>query len=667
MKPKAIRSILALVLLVGLLLAVAPSALAATIVVTPAATPTDTDNDFTRIQTALAAATTGDTIDLQGTFNWTEPYALADYTASSSTSNDGDIRGVEIPSGVNNLTITSSTANAHIIGAGDDIVDSSLIFSVFIFADDTKPSTLGNTNLTIEKLNIDDFEGAITLGWNATGTFNGTMIRNNTIVVSGDNGNATDWIQNIAIYFWIGQNQTMQDNLITFQADGTRTVGYSGPKKGASFGFQNGTSGGTGYNGLQIKNNTFQVGATSTGVGGEETYGIWENSHNDDNGSVITLSGNSFLGRAGDDFDHAFLLSSQTTGLTIIGNTLNGVDDVFLATKSQGHAVGDRYTFSGNTLTSVGGADGIFLQNVTNDAPPTVVTVNWDISNSVDGETGIRGLNELSTQATHASRPASAATDIAAVTGQGPQTTTAVDDNWGTPGRFTDPDGIGTGAGPVAYGFNTYTMVQDGINAVTNSTVYVAAGLYVGDVNIPASVTLKGAQYGVAVSGRTAASASESTLQGLVTVGASNVVLDGFTLTNPGQTYALSVGNHTPSYSAIAITHNIIDTVGAVGLAQNVHSIVLTNGPDSVTIAHNRFNNIKAGAKSVSAVGVLDSASTDPSNGLVIQDNTFSDIASASKGAYGVILNNGAGETAYRTSPAAVCRTRRSRTIPSPG
>ena len=185
--------------------------------------------------------------------------------------------------------------------------------------------------------------------------------------------------------------------------------------------------------------------------------------------------------------------------------------------------------------------------------------------------------------------------------------------------------------------------VQEGINSVSGSTVNVAAGLYVGDVNIPASVTLKGAQYGVAVSGRTAASASESTLQGLVTVDASNVVVDGFTFTNPGGTYAFYVKNHTPSHNVIAFTHNIVDTVGAVGLGSNVHAVLLNQGPDSVTIAHNRFNNIKAGAKSVSAVGVLDSASADPSTGLVIEDNNFSDIASASKGAYGVILNNAAG------------------------
>ena len=62
-----------------------------------------------------------------------------------------------------------------------------------------------------------------------------------------------------------------------------------------------------------------------------------------------------------------------------------------------------------------------------------------------------------------------------------------------------------------------------------------------------------------------------------------------------------------------------------------------------MTVAHNRFNNIKAGTKSVSAVGVLDTASTDPSSGLLIQDNTFSDIASTTKGAYGIILNNKAG------------------------
>ena len=185
------------------------------------------------------------------------------------------------------------------------------------------------------------------------------------------------------------------------------------------------------------------------------------------------------------------------------------------------------------------------------------------------------------------------------------------------------------------------SKIQNAVNKATaGDTINVCAGTYAENISIPKSATLKGAQYDVNVSGRTAADASESTIQGLVTVNSSDVNINGFTLTNPGQTYALSI---TPSSSNIAITYNIVDTVGAVGLAQNVHAIMFQNGADSVTISHNRFNNIKAGTKSVSAIGVLDSVSTNASTGLLIQGNIFTDIASGTRGAYGVILNNKAG------------------------
>src|SRR5262249_12724611 len=138
---------------------------------------------------------------------------------------------------------------------------------------------------------------------------------------------------------------------------------------------------------------------------------------------------------------------------------------------------GDRFTFSNSTLTRVGGADGIFLQNVSTGG--VHVTINWNTSNTIDGFSGVRGLNELSTQATGSSRPTGAATDLNAVNGVGANPTTYVDASWSAAGRFTDPDGIGTGVGPVAFGFNGFAGIQSGVNAVdAGGTVHVGAGVY---------------------------------------------------------------------------------------------------------------------------------------------------------------------------------------------
>jgi len=196
---------------------------------------------------------------------------------------------------------------------------------------------------------------------------------------------------------------------------------------------------------------------------------------------------------------------------------------------------------------------------------------------------------------------------------------------------WVDDDSPQTGSTP---------RIQEGIDLVTASVVNVAAGSYPAPVNVNKSVDLRGAQYNVAVSGRTAGGPSESTIQGLVTVAASNVTIDGFTLTNPNQPYAATVSSGS---SSVAISHNMVDDVGDSSFGSNVHSIAVSQGPDSVTIADNSFSNISANNKSVSAVGILDSLSVNPSTGLIIRDNTFSNIASATKGAYGVIINNAAG------------------------
>ena len=310
-------------------------------IVIPATGPlTAMNNDFTVLQSAIGSAVSGDIIDIQGTFNWNETNAAASYGASIATSSSTDIRGIRLPDGVNNLTITSSTNNAHIIGKGDYGTD---IFDAFLFANDsTSPAATGNTNLVVEKLNIDDFEAGVVFGWNGTGTFNGTTIRNNTITLGGDN----EGLQNIALYFTVGTNQHVTGNTFNYQGDGTRTTG-SGAR---SFAFQNTTSGGTGYDGLLFDHNVFQLAASSTGV--ENDYGIWDNGHNDDNNSHISITNNQFKGRQGiDDFDRALVLSSQTTNLIIDGNTFTDVDNVLYEDDFAGPSLGDRFSFSNNVLT----------------------------------------------------------------------------------------------------------------------------------------------------------------------------------------------------------------------------------------------------------------------------------------------------------------------------
>lgn len=440
------------------------------------------DNDFTRLHNAIGAVADGQTVQLSGAFDWTSPFAAAAYAASNADSSSHDIRGVLLPSGVNNVTITNAGGTAMVKGGGDF---NDGIYSSFLFGADG-PSAQGNNNLTIENLNLDHFEAGIMLGWNATGQFNGTHVQNNTITVAGDNGG----VQNIAVYFWHGTNQQMTGNTIDFEANGTNSSS-SGPH---SYGFQNGTTGGTGYDGLSIDHNIFQLLPSAVG-GAEVVTGIWENGHNDDNASHISIADNQFLGILGQrQFDIGLQLSSQTSNMSIEGNTFTDVKSVFWVGTHNGDVPGDQFTFTNNVLARVGDANGVFLQNrIDNNSPADVVRINWNINNTIDGETGVRGLNELSVQATHASRPTSGASDLDSVDAVGAKPVVFVNPSWNGVSRFTDPDGIGAGVGPVAYGFNGFSTIQQGIDNVdVGGTVNVGAGAYAEEVTIAKDLTLAG-------------------------------------------------------------------------------------------------------------------------------------------------------------------------------
>lgn len=174
----------------------------------------------------------------------------------------------------------------------------------------------------------------------------------------------------------------------------------------------------------------------------------------------------------------------------------------------------------------------------------------------------------------------------------------------------------------------------------TGGTVHVAAGTYTGAFTISRSVTLLGAMAGVdPTAGR---AGNESAITGLITVSAPLVTIDGFKLSATGTNTSLQSILLKAAGSGAHITNNVISGLSATGTNVTAHAIYLQSGPDDVTVDHNNISAITAAAGSASAVGIGDSASTNPSTNINIHHNAIANISSGSKGAYGVIVNNGA-------------------------
>ena len=337
-------------------------------------------------------------------------------------------------------------------------------------------------------------------------------VDDNTFEVAGDN-DTQDGFQNIAVYFWQGTNEHYENNTFTFLGNGTEG------SDGFAFGFQNGTTAGDGYDGLVISGNTFQLAAWATTEARPNTVSgitLTKTVHR------ISRSPATASWATATNFRSsvALELSSRLDQPPRLPATRSPTSTyAYVANDSAGNTSADRFTFTNNILSHVGGADGIFLQNVTTSGAH--VGINWNIDNTIDGFTGVRGLNELSTQATGASRPNGAATDLSIVNGVGAVPIDYVSSGWSTATRFSDPDGIGAGVGPVAFGFNGFTSIQTGIDTVdSGGTVNVLTGTYNEDVDASTkTLTLE-----------PGASTAQITINGNLTLGAHDTLpldLDG--------------------------------------------------------------------------------------------------------------------------------------------
>lgn len=337
------------------------------VTITPATSPTAVDNDYTRINNAVQTATPGTTIELSGTFDWTEPNAAASWALGSDGltggANSDDDYCILAPAGLNNVTITAASLGAGRIEGPGDLPGANLEGVFQFFSGGT------NQNWTISNIEFVDFDNPIGFYFNGgpTNLYNNTTITNNYILVARDL-NATvapvDTNQNIGIHFAFGTNQTISNNVIEFHGDGISDSANA--RFSTEVGMQSNTSGGAVYDGLLISGNTLRV-LNAQSADPEVILGIWENSHG--HSSNITVSNNTFSNLAPGNnpalnLQRAFRVTSHSSATTTVaysGNNVSGANIGYQWLAGSNFAPHQPVVMTGNTLT--GNGIGILVQS----------------------------------------------------------------------------------------------------------------------------------------------------------------------------------------------------------------------------------------------------------------------------------------------------------------
>jgi hypothetical protein len=195
----------------------------------------------------------------------------------------------------------------------------------------------------------------------------------------------------------------------------------------------------------------------------------------------------------------------------------------------------------------------------------------------------------------------------------------------------------------------TYPNIQSAAMDPSCVTINVAPGLYNENVTVTHSCQINGALANSAVSGRISGGPAESWVYGnnptagaVFTISATDVTIDGFTITDSvttGAAYGVTVSG---SGSDAAILNNIFDGItthdtGGNGTAQAVY--LTAGGPDNVNIQDNEMKNVHS-YRSAKGVLIGDNGGTNPSQNVQIKGNSIHEITSDGRGAYGVSVAN---------------------------
>jgi len=617
------------------------------ITVVPGTNTSVAENHYRVLSNAVGCALAGQVITLNGTFDWTNATAQAEWAKG----NDGIVSAADdysilAPVNVNNVTLTASPQYSGVVQGPGDLAAANLE-AVFVFDGGDNQSWI------VENLEIKDIDLAIYFGNGAGGVdaFNNVKVRNNKIWIPKDL--LADVSQNIGLHYSFGTNQEISGNI--FEVDGTGVS--AAPNYSASVVMQSNTDGATAYDGLQIKNNTININGAQN-ADPSIILGIWENGHNLN--SAITISGNIFTNLAvGNNptlnLQRAFRVTSKSGGTKQVIYENNEVDGANIGIQWI-----DPYTYPGGSMPVIvrnnkfdKTYDGILVRQDGSSAEihenSFTNTVRYAINNIAGvgttnatcnwfGTVGSGAIAALTSGAVTYSPYLILGTDDAPAT-TGFQTSATcttvtalyVDDTDNTGDVYT-PVGTGSNANPGTAAL-PYRTIQHAISSAgANDIIWVDAGGYPENVIVNKTLTIKGPKElvdgcdplrgtgeAVVVPATAAISSGE-----IFHVAASNVTIKGFTID----------GDNTSILSGFSST-NGADIDAAEGVT--VYETLINN----LTVQNNVFKNL-----SYFGVTLYDYPAGVPSSGHVISDNKFQDFGTYDVGSTierwggGVLLHN---------------------------